>query len=45
MGAGVAGAQFGAILKDAAPKGPTVKLDANVNVGVVFLAPLVVGEN
>ena len=45
VGAGVAGAQFGAILKDAAPKGPTVKLDANVNVGVVFLAPLVVGEN
>ena len=45
VGAGVAGAQFGAILKEAAPKGPTVKLDANVNVGVVFLAPLVVGEN
>ncbi len=44
VGAGVAGAQFGAILKDAAPKGPTVKLDANVNVGVVFLAPLVVGS-
>ena len=45
VGAGVAGTQFGAILKEAAPKGPTVKLDANVNVGVVFLAPLVVGEN
>jgi intracellular multiplication protein IcmE len=45
VGAGVAGAQFGTILKDAAPKGPTVKLDANVSVGVVFLAPLVVGEN
>jgi len=45
VGAGVAGAQFGAILKEAAPKGPTVKLDANVNVGVVFLSPLVVGEN
>ena len=45
VGAGVAGAQFGAILKEAAPKGPTVNLDANVNVGVVFLSPLVVGEN
>ena len=45
VGAGVAGAQFGSILKEAAPKGPTVKLDANVNVGVVFLSPLVVGEN
>lgn len=45
VGAGVGGAQFGAILKEAAPKGPTVKLDANVNVGVVFLVPLIVGEN
>ena len=45
VGAGVAGAQFGAILKEAAPKGPTVNLDANVNVGVVFLSPLVIGEN
>ncbi len=45
VGAGVAGAQFGAILNEAAPKGPTVNLDANVNVGVVFLSPLVVGEN
>ena len=43
VGAGVAGAQLSAILHDAAPKGPTVTLDANVNVGVVFLAPVVVG--
>lgn len=43
VGAGVAGAQLGAILHDAAPKGPNVTLDANVNVGVVFLAPVVVG--
>ena len=35
IGAGVAGAQFGTLLKDAAPQGPTVNLDANVNVGVV----------
>lgn len=41
VGAGVAGAQLGQILKDAAPKGPTVRLDANVNVGVVFLAPVI----
>ncbi len=44
VGAGVAGAQLGAILKGAAPKGPTVSVEANVNVGVVFLAPLIVGE-
>lgn len=43
VGAGVAGAQLGAILHDAAPKGPTVSIEANVNVGVVFLAPLIVG--
>ena len=41
VGAGVAGAQLGQILKDAAPKGPTVRLDANVNVGVVFLSPVI----
>ncbi len=44
VGAGVAGAQFGQILKDSAPKGPTVRLDANVNVGVVFLAPVMEGD-
>ena len=43
VAAGVAASQFGAAVKEAAPKGPTVKMDANVNVGVVFLAPLVVG--
>lgn len=45
VGAGVAGAQLGTLLKDAAPKGPTVSVKANVDVGVMFLAPLVVGEN
>ena len=40
VGAGVAGAQLSQILKDAAPKGPTVRLDAGVNVGVVFLSPV-----
>ena len=42
VGAGVAGTQLSDILREAAPKGPTVRLDANVNVGVVFLAPLTV---
>lgn len=40
VGAGVAGAQLGQILKDSAPKGPTVRLDAGVNVGVLFLVPV-----
>ncbi len=44
VGAGVAGAQLGQILKDSAPKGPTVRLDANVNVGVIFLSPVVEGD-
>ena len=43
VAAGAGAAQFGQAIKDAAPKGPTVKVDANVNVGVFFLAPLVVG--
>lgn len=37
VGAGVAGAQVGSFLNQAAPKGPTVTLDANVGVGVIFL--------
>jgi intracellular multiplication protein IcmE len=37
VGAGVAGAQVGTFLNQAAPKGPTVTLDANVGVGVMFL--------
>ena len=37
VGAGVAGAQVGSFLNQAAPKGPTVTLDANVGVGVMFL--------
>ena len=45
VGAGVAGAQFGTLLKDSAPKGPIVNLGANVTIGVVFLSPLVAGEN
>ena len=45
VGAGAAANQFGAAVTSNAPKGPTVTLDANANVGVVFLSPLVVGEN
>jgi intracellular multiplication protein IcmE len=37
VGAGVAGAQVGSFLNQAAPKSPTVTLDANVGVGVMFL--------
>jgi intracellular multiplication protein IcmE len=37
VGAGTAGAQVGTFLNQAAPKGPTVTLDANVGVGVMFL--------
>ena len=43
VAAGAGAAQFGEIARESAPKGSTVKLDANVNVGVLFLAPLVVG--
>ncbi|HUZ64409.1 MAG TPA: type IV secretion protein DotG [Acetobacteraceae bacterium] len=37
VGAGVAAAQIGSALNQEAPKGPTVNLDANVTVGVMFL--------
>jgi intracellular multiplication protein IcmE len=37
VAAGTAGAEVGAFLNQAAPKGPTVTLDANVGVGVMFL--------
>jgi len=38
VAAGVAAGQIGATLNAAAPKGPTVSLDANVAVGVMFLS-------
>jgi intracellular multiplication protein IcmE len=38
VAAGVAAGQVGAALNAAAPKGPTVTLDANVAVGVMFLS-------
>jgi intracellular multiplication protein IcmE len=37
VGAGVAAAQIGSALNQEAPKGPTINLDANANVGVMFL--------
>lgn len=40
VAAGAAGNQAQNLLLQNAPKGPTVKLDAGVNVGVVFLKPL-----
>ena len=38
VAAGAAAGQVGAVLNQAAPKGPTVSLDANVAVGVMFLS-------
>ena len=38
VAAGVAAGQVGATLNQEAPKGPTVRLDANVAVGVMFLS-------
>jgi intracellular multiplication protein IcmE len=38
VAAGAAAGQVGAALNQAAPKGPTVSLDANVSVGVMFLS-------
>lgn len=42
IGAGVAAGQIGNALNQAAPRGPTVNLDAHVNVGVMFLTNLAV---
>jgi intracellular multiplication protein IcmE len=42
VGLGVAGAKVGQFLAEAAPKGPTVNLASNVNVGVMFLADVAV---
>ena len=44
VAAGAGANQFGAAVVANAPRGPTVTLDANANVGVVFLAPLVIGD-
>ena len=38
VAAGAAAANIGATLSQAAPKGPTITLDANVSVGVMFLS-------
>ena len=40
VGAGVAAQQLGNTLNQQAPRGPTIHLDANVSVGVMFLAPV-----
>ena len=44
IGAGAAGAQASQLLAAAAPRGPTVNLAANAQVGVLFLAPVEVPE-
>ena len=41
VAAGAAANQIGSALNQAAPKGPTVTLDANVSVGVMFLSNVV----
>jgi intracellular multiplication protein IcmE len=38
VAAGVAASQVANTLNQAAPKGPTISLDANVAVGVMFLS-------
>jgi intracellular multiplication protein IcmE len=40
VAAGVSAGQIGNVLNQEAPKGPTVSLDANVAVGVMFLSPV-----
>ncbi len=45
VAAGAAGSQFGAAVRENAPRGPTVTIDAGAEVGIVFLAPLVVGDD
>jgi intracellular multiplication protein IcmE len=42
VAAGAAAGQVGAVLNQAAPKGPTVSLEANVAVGVMFLSNVTV---
>jgi intracellular multiplication protein IcmE len=44
VGAGAAAAQVGKFLQEAAPKGPTVNLASNVNVGVIFLSDVAIGK-
>jgi intracellular multiplication protein IcmE len=44
VAAGAAGAQLNHLFLESAPKGPTVNLDAGVNVGVIFLKPLTAGD-
>ena len=41
VAAGSAASQVGNTLNQQAPRGPTVHLDANANVGVMFLAPVI----
>jgi intracellular multiplication protein IcmE len=45
VAAGVSAGQIGNVLNQEAPKGPTVSLDANVAVGVMFLSPVILHSN
>jgi intracellular multiplication protein IcmE len=45
VGAGTAAAQLGAIINQEAPRGPTISLEANVAVGIMFLSNVVDHRN
>ena len=45
VAAGVSAGQVANVLNQEAPKGPTVSLDANVAVGVMFLTPVILHNN
>jgi intracellular multiplication protein IcmE len=45
VAAGAAAGQIGSVLNQEAPKGPTVTLDANVGVGVMFLSDVKLAVN
>ncbi len=45
VAAGTAAGQLGTIINQEAPKGPTISLEANVSVGVMFLSNVVAHKN
>jgi intracellular multiplication protein IcmE len=45
VAAGVSAGQIANVLNEEAPKGPTISLDANVAVGVMFLTPVILHNN
>ena len=41
VGAGAAASQLGSVINQEAPKGPTISLEANVSIGIMFLSNVV----